>query len=263
MKMESERNGAVAPTPKWKGISGSALKMLAVVTMLVDHIAAAVLVRIMYAGGDFSLYEIYFAMRQIGRIAFPIYCFMLVEGMEHTKNKWKYAGRLGALALLSEIPFDLAFSSKVLEFGYQNVFFTLVIGLLTVMAVSEIEKRSWLAGNAVADRSLRTAAVVLVSAAGMGLAAFLRTDYGWCGIACILVLYFLRGRRWLELAAGYLAFVVLLGEVAALPAFLALALYRGRKGFSCKAFFYGFYPVHLLLLYLVCVLLGVAAYPAI
>jgi hypothetical protein len=248
---------------KWKGISGSTLKMVAVLTMLIDHIAAAVLVRVMYASGSFELYGIYFVMRQIGRIAFPIYCFMLVEGLEYTRNKWKYAGRLAALALISEIPFDLAFSSQVLEFGYQNVFFTLVIGLMTLIVIRKIEDKCFLPEKIAADRILRLVLVLVTAAVGIGLAEFLQTDYGGYGIVCILVLYFLRKKRWLQLVCGYIAFVVTLGELAALPAFLLLALYRGRKGFNCKYFFYGFYPVHLLVLYLVCVLMGIAGFSAI
>lgn len=248
---------------KWQGVSGSALKMFAVITMLIDHIAATLLMRMLQADGSYELYVVYSAMRQVGRIAFPIYCFMLVEGLEHTRSKWRYAARLGGFALLSEIPFDLAFSSKVLEFGYQNVFFTLVIGLVTMIVLGELERWSFCTDNYYVRIMIKGALTVLVSGAGMGLAMLLRTDYGLLGVACILVMYFLRRRKWLELTGGYIAFVVFLGELAALPAFLALACYRGKKGFECKYFFYGFYPVHLLLLYLTCVLMGIAAYSAV
>ena len=137
---------------KKKGISGSTLKMIAIVTMLIDHIGAAVLARLLMVNGlgeldqtntdaimqwlsaNGALYGTYTVMRMIGRVAFPIFCFLLVEGFLHTHDVKKYAMRLGLFALLSEIPFDLAFSSKILEFNYQNVFFTLFIGLLTMIA---------------------------------------------------------------------------------------------------------------------------------
>lgn len=247
---------------RWQGVSASTLKLFAVITMLIDHIAAVVVIRMLQANGSQDMLVTYNVMRQIGRIAFPIYCFMLVEGLAHTRNQWKYAARLGGFALLSEIPFDLAFHGEVLEYSYQNVFFTLVIGLLTMIVIEEIETRTHGEKNTAGRWPFKQILVVITCAAGMGLAYLLRTDYGPRGVACILIMYFLRKRRWLELVAGYIAFVVLLQEIAALPAFLALAFYHGRKGFDAKVFFYGFYPVHLLLLYLVYVLLGLAAYPA-
>ena len=147
---------------KKKGISGSTLKMIAIVTMLIDHIGAAVLARLLMVNGlgelnqtntdaimqwlsaNGALYWTYTIMRMIGRVAFPIFCFLLVEGFLHTHDVKKYAMRLGLFALLSEIPFDLAFSSKILEFNYQNVFFTLFIGLLTMIAYRAVEeKEEW------------------------------------------------------------------------------------------------------------------------
>ena len=248
---------------RWQGISGSTLKFLAVVTMLIDHIGLAVFMRLRLAGRDSQeLLNIYHTMRDIGRFAFPVYCFMLVEGLEHTRNRWKYAARLGVFALISEIPFDLAFSSKVLEFRFQNVFFTLAIGLVTLIILDKIQHENLCPGNPQAAALLKTVLASLTAAGGMLMAEFLRTDYDWRGVACILLLYFLRKRRVWQLLATYVAFVVLLGEIVALPAFLMLALYRGKKGFSGKAFFYGFYPLHLILLYLTCVLMGIAYIPA-
>ena len=107
---------------KKKGISGSTLKMIAIVTMLIDHIGAAVLARLLMVNGlgeldqtstdaivqwlsaNGALYGTYTAMRMIGRVAFPIFCFLLVEGFLHTHDVKKYAMRLGLFALLSEIP---------------------------------------------------------------------------------------------------------------------------------------------------------------
>ena len=124
---------------KKKGISGSTLKMIEIVTMVIDHIGAAVLARLLMVNGlgeldqtnadaimqwlsaNGALYWTYTVMRMIGRVAFPIFCFLLVEGFLHTHDVKKYAMRLGLFALLSEIPFDLACSSKILEFNYQNV----------------------------------------------------------------------------------------------------------------------------------------------
>lgn len=241
---------------KTAGISAGMLKIIAVVTMLIDHVAAAVLVRYYYATGNGGILPVYYLMRQIGRIAFPIYCFMLVEGLWRTRSRCKYFARMAGLALLSEIPFDLAFSSQVLELGYQNVFFTLSIALLTMIGLEWIREK-------VTNPALSILLTGLMAVGGPLLAYFLRTDYDWRGVACILLMYFWRSRPVTKLIVAYVAFVILLGEWAALPAFVLLGFYRGRKGFSNKFFFYGFYPVHLLVIYVICVLMGIAMYSAV
>lgn len=143
-----------------RGISGSTLKLIALVTMLIDHIGAAVLYRMWAVRhampneitwiGELSiegLVRAYQITRSVGRVSFPIYCFLLVEGFQRTHNKWKYLKRLTLFALISEIPFDLAFSSTVLEFENQNVFFTLLWGLLAMIAADCLERKVWYAGN--------------------------------------------------------------------------------------------------------------------
>ena len=241
---------------KQSGISAGMLKIIAVVTMLIDHVAAAVLVRYYYATWDVDILPIYTIMRQIGRTAFPIYCFMLVEGLERTRSRGKYLARMTGLALLSEIPFDLALSSQVLEFGYQNVFFTLAIALLTMIVLE------WLRIKNI-HPIFKIILTGLIAFGGMLLAYYMQTDYDWRGVACILLMYFFRRNPRIKLIVSYIAFVILLEEWAALPAFILLGFYHGRKGFSNKFFFYGFYPVHLLILYVVCMFMGIAMISAV
>lgn len=95
---------------KQQGISGYWLKVIAVVSMLIDHTSAVILEQIP------GLEAPAFFMRIIGRAAFPIYCFLLVEGFYHTRSRAKYAGRLFLFALISEVPFDLAFSRRMWDF---------------------------------------------------------------------------------------------------------------------------------------------------
>ena len=161
-----------------KGISGSTLKMIAVVSMTIDHTAATILARYLVSGGLSSQgwYDCYRLMRGIGRIAFPIYCFLLIEGFLHTRNRTKYAGRLLLFAAISEIPFDMAFSGKILEFSYQNVFFTLFIGLLTIMLIAKAERQQTL------SPVLRSLCFVGIMFGGMGCATLLRTDYSYYGV---------------------------------------------------------------------------------
>ena len=239
-----------------RGLSGSALKCIAIVTMLIDHIGAAVLARLLIAGeGGEALYSLYYTTRTIGRIAFPIFCFLLVEGFEHTGNRKKYALRLLAFALISEVPFDLAFSSSVIEYAHQNVFFTLFIGVMTMMAFRVVEEKTeW-------NPIFRGAALVLILFAGMGVAYFMRTDYDAKGVMCIMALYIFRKMRGPQILAGCLAFCW--WELAALVAFLTIAFYNGKRGWNIKYIFYVFYPLHLLVLYFVCVWMGIAGIPAV
>ena len=120
---------------KQQGISGYWLKVIAVVSMLIDHTSAVILEQIS------GLENPAFLMRIIGRLAFPIYCFLLVEGFYHTRSRAKYAGRLFLFALISEVPFDLAFSRRMWDFSSNNVFFTLLFGLLVIWGVEGIKQK--------------------------------------------------------------------------------------------------------------------------
>lgn len=151
--MQLNVQGEIPEAAEKKGISGSTIKIIAVAAMLIDHIGAAIMARQLMAEGLGSiftsndvtkvmawlmdhalLYYGYIGIRAIGRLGFPIFCFLLVEGFQKTKNVRKYVLRMGLFALISEIPFNLAFTGRVMEFGYQNVYFTLFLGLFTLCA---------------------------------------------------------------------------------------------------------------------------------
>lgn len=237
----------------YKGLSGSTLKIIAMVTMFIDHIGAAVLARMIIAG-NVELYDTYQVFRLIGRVAFPIFCFLLVEGFTHTRNAGKYATRLCLFAAFSEIPFDLAFASKVLEFEYQNVFFTLAIGLLTIMAYKKVGESVNL--NPMTKWFLQLSVAIV----GGGMAEFLRTDYGMFGVVVIVAFYALRTNRFFQIVAGCILFVE---NMTAWLAFIPVWLYNGVRGLSVKWLFYVFYPVHLLVLYGICYMMGLAHIPAV
>lgn len=254
------------------GLSSSALKMIAVVTMLVDHLAAVLLVKMVIINGTWELIEyngsrllnllssenmsmisLYQTMRNIGRIAFPIYCFMLVEGFMKTKNIRKYLGRIFLAALVSEIPFDLAFTGKFFYWDYQNVMFTLFWGLAAMYICNGI-------GQKTDNRLLRWSGMIVTWLFAMCAAELMLTDYGAKGVFCIGVLYLLRYAGWKQIVGGALAFC---WEIPAPISFLFIALYNGKKGASLKGFFYAFYPVHLLVLYLISLALGMGNIPVI
>lgn len=244
------------------GMSGSTLKIIAMATMLIDHIGAAVLLRYILDMPNHACFGLerynqlvllYRVMRGIGRIAFPIYCFLLVEGFQKTRNLKRYILRLAIFAVIAEVPFDLCFTSQVFSLSYQSVMLTLLVGVITMWGVSLLEKY-------VKDRLLLILGGAAVIALGAGAAELMNTDYGYMGIVCIMVLYALRRVKWLQIAGGCLAF---LWEIWAPIAFIPVAFYNGKRGLRLKYVFYLFYPLHLLILYLICVYMGIAHIPAV
>ncbi len=256
---------------KKKGISGSTLKLIAITTMFIDHIGAALLGRYLQlyqyvevmSSGDMqaavawmeehgALYMVYWVLRMIGRLGFPIFCFLLIEGFQKTRDVKKYALRLGVFALLSEIPFDLAFKAQVLEFSYQNVFFTLFLGLLTMIACDAVAKTDW-------NKAVKGILSVVAIVAGAAAAELLHTDYAAIGVLCIMALYLFRKNKVGQIVAGCVAFC---WELTAPLAFVPIGFYNGERGLKLKYVFYLFYPLHLLIIYGVSILLGVNGYPA-
>lgn len=225
--------------------SGSVLKWIAIAAMFLDHIGASLLEGfVLNAWGTSPLgyqladwdfwYPVDLPLRYAGRIAFPIFCFLLVEGAVHTRNAKKYLLRLAVFAVLSEIPFDLAFRNQPFFWGHQNVFLTLVLGLLAVLAFRRWPEEGWKGAAALA---------------ALGAAAeLLRTDYGAVGVAVIAAMYLLRKRRLLACLVSLGLLLVLAGnEIFCIPGLLAILLYNGKRGRQPKYFFYVFYPAHLLL----------------
>ncbi|MBR1476909.1 MAG: conjugal transfer protein TraX [Lachnospiraceae bacterium] len=248
-------------------ISGSTLKIIALVTMITDHLGFGLIYRLLMAYGNVAiplpdyakLFTIYRIMRAIGRIAFPIYCFLLTEGFFHTKDRKRYARRLFVFSLISEPFFDLCFAATPLYPGYQNVFFTLLIGLLTIWGINSaclyINDR-FLGSNFNLAAALRTAAIIGSSLTGMLVAAILRTDYSYMGVAAIIILYLLRNRRIVQCIAGAAVFAY---EIYAPAAFIPILFYNGKRGLKLKLFFYIMYPAHLFLIYLVTRFLGIGS----
>jgi len=125
------------------GLYNSDLKLIAIITMIIDHIGACVVSCIPAVQDPNSMvYMLYWVLRIIGRIAFPIFCFLLVEGFIHSKNRYKYALRLLIYSVISEVPFDLALTRHAINWSHQNVFFTLLLGLLSMMVLDLIQQHS-------------------------------------------------------------------------------------------------------------------------
>lgn len=217
-----------------KPLSQEGLKCVACVTMLIDHVGAVFFPQNLW-------------LRIIGRLAFPIYCFLLAEGAHHTKNPAKYALRLFIGLLLAEIPFDLALYGQ-LSFSHQSVMFTLLLAFCMAMVTRKLP----LIGKALAVIPFYIAAELL------------HTDYGGLGI--IIAAVFIIGRDLPEplviqtagLAIANLAwFTTSIIQPFAVAAMIPISLYSGKKDSRSKLLqwaFYLFYPVHLMILWLISVL---------
>lgn len=204
---------------KKKGITGSTLKIIAIIFMLIDHAAAVILARQMMVTGymeamesgeladimgwltdNLGLYYSYDLMRMAGRIAFPIFCFMIVEGFQKTRDVRKYLARLGIFALVSEIPFDLAVTGDFVAWGHQNVFFTLFLGLFTLCTYEYFAKNEMhkvLRGIFSVTGALLPAAYITICLANLiGLREVGKLLIA-CGILCVAfaIAYLVYGKK--------------------------------------------------------------------
>ena len=208
----------------WKrGISQEMLKLIACVTMLMDHVGAV------FFPGELE-------WRLVGRMAFPIYCFLMAEGMARTSNVKKYGLRLAIGAVLAEMPFDLLFFGKP-TLAHQSVMVTLLLGYGMVLLMEKFPKFQ----------------LFVLFAAGLA-AELLATDYGALGIYMIWMFVMTKEmprRNLLQtvlLAAGTWAINGYWVQMFAVAAMVPIALYHGRKAGHSKVIqwmFYLFYPVHL------------------
>lgn len=223
-------------------LSGSMLKVIALCCMILDHTAMMLIPRdgevlFQLAGHTITLYKM---MRLIGRLAFPIFAFLLVEGFVHTHDRKKYGIRLFLFALISEIPWNLAFSGSW-HFVRQNVFFTLFFGYLGICFLERFQKRN-------AGGEGWRAAMLLAGA--MMLSVLFRCDYGIRGFGFILMMYLFRAR---PMERAMLGCCILPGlwrpGLSAIP----ISLYNGERGFIhgkiLQLLFYAAYPAQFLILY--------------
>ena len=235
-------------------LTAAVLHIIAMTLMLMDHLWATLLPAREW-------------LTCAGRVAFPIFAFMAVEGYFHTRSFKKYILRMLLFAVLSEIPFDLMYGGTWFYPVHQNVLWTFLLSLLGVWLMEQVRKKgkTW----------MYLLVCVLVVLAGLVLGTLCMVDYYGVGVLTVFVFYFLHGRKWWcflgQLAALYWLNVELLGGLMypirllgmelelcqqglALLALIPIWLYRGRQGYHSKPFqylCYAFYPVHMLLLVVV------------
>ena len=254
-------------------LSGSALKVIAVLAMVLDHLCKIILQWLvanywsgMVSGGQMTLERfqqidefIRFRLQSIGVLAFPLFCFLLSEGFQYTRSRKRYLLSMLAFALISELPFDVAFFGRLAKlngtfpfyFNYQNVFFTLFLGLLTLVCLEKLSSKS----AARADK-IRAAVLQILCAAGFAaIAELIHCDYGMQGILYIAAFYIGRKHRIYQVLLFLLAYMGTTGNqppLCILLSCLLMLLYNGKRGkLKGKYFFYIFYPAHILVLYFI------------
>lgn len=210
-------------------IDRSVLKWIAVLTMVIDHVGAI-------------LFPDQIWMRVIGRVAFPVYAYCLAEGFRYTSDYRRYLGRLALFAILSEIPFDLAFYGVPFSFAHQNVFFTLTLGLILLWVLERCREQLLLCAGAFAVLCF--------------LAQALHMDYGAGGLLMVFAFYLAQQGTSPWIGWGIFVFINLFGyaggvQWAAILALLPIGLYSGKAGKKKQRFFYWIYPLHLLLLWVI------------
>lgn len=225
-------------------LNGFHLKLIAICTMLIDHMGYTLFPGVMW-------------LRCVGRVAFPIFCFLIAEGCVYTHDRKKYALRLLVFALLSEIPYNLMNSGMIWDPYDQNVLWTLLLGALVCWLMD------WALKKCTPLSFMLTGAVML---AAYWLLEIGNTDYGGWGMLLVAAFYGVHRApsgavvKMIAQAFGLAFFSIgVMGgylsiELWSLAALVPIWLYNGQRGFSNKAVqygFYAFYPVHILALSLI------------
>lgn len=223
---------------KAAGLNGTQLKLIAAVSMLIDHIGS-----IFFPAQSW--------MHFLGRIAMPVFAFCISEGYIHTHSRKKYLLRLGLFAVISELPFDLAFTGGI-DLTQQNIMLTFALAVIALMLWDAI----------IRDRKPSYLRVIcgLAAVAGVCTAAvLLGADYTFFGIGTVWIFYVTRNRALWERTVCGVGFTTLMRTAHSASGstfgMVPLLFYNYRRGRGLKWLFYAFYPGHLLVLFLLNTLL--------
>lgn len=215
---------------KFRILSGSWLKIIAMVTMTIGHTAA-------FLPYFHEHPTLYLAMRSIGRVAFITFAFLLAEGFYYTRNKKKYGRNLVVFAIISQLPYSLI-NNHFLFYSHTNVGFTFLLAFLGMLAMEHYK-------NEKVKLFAILATIIIVT-------IYIKPVRGFSGVGLVWVFYLLRSYQISKLFVGFcmIARNLILGQMLG---FAVLSLYNGQRGFINgpigKYVFYAFYPLHLFLLW--------------
>lgn len=210
-------------------LSGSTLKVIALVSMTIDHVTYHVMGNAMGLQDSWQ----YDCLRGVGRLAFPIFAFLVVEGYRHTHHLGKYATALFLTAAISEVPWYL-----LGETDSHNVLFTLLLGLVAVALTDKAKSSSW--------------GMLIPSCCIALIATWLNTDYTWHGVGLMIVFFLFSEKAFFTFLFGF-PFMMEYGILGTSLGILICLCYNGSRGFikgkGLKYAFYLYYPLHLMVIW--------------
>ena len=234
--MEAIKKGQ--PPKRLQVFNGAQLKYMAFLSMLLDHVNNSMITP--YLDGKGLLLHVSNLLSILGRVAFPLFMFFLVEGFFKTRSRKKYLINLLIFGILSEVPFDLFTSRELFNKNWNNIMFTLALSLITIWIVDEMKGRL-----AKKSKTLWYGASVLVVAVMCAVAMFFSLDYDYHAIIVAYLFYIFYEKPLYGAVLGYLSIIK---ELYSVLGFAATLTYNGERGKQYKWLNYAFYPVHLLIL---------------
>ena len=222
---------------KW-GLTNNQLKLIAMLTMLIDHIGV-------------YLYPDVMLLRIIGRISFPIFAYMIAEGCRYTKNRGEYLGMIAALGVICQVVFYVAMGSL-----YMGILITFSLSILCIYAVDYFLKKKDFASGLLMVFTLLEVLFLVKILPSMATFTDYDVDYGLVGIVLPIVVYYMPKKLYklaatagVLLSMGWSSGGIYWYAMLSLP---FLALYNGQRGkHKLKYMFYIFYPAHLVLLFFI------------
>ena len=217
-------------------LNGAQLKYIAFISMLIDHTNNALITPMLNGKG--ALLYISNAFSIIGRIAFPIFMFFLIEGFFKTRSRKKYLASLLIFGLISEVPFDMFVSRTFFEPNWNNMMFTLSLCLGVIWLIDSLRAKL-----------NNTLLWFITSLPILGISCFIATwlslDYDYHAVLIAYIFYIFRQKPVIGAGLGYISIIK---ELWSILGFVLTLTYNGDRGRQYKWLNYAFYPVHLLIL---------------
>lgn len=217
-------------------LNGAQLKYLAFISMLIDHVNNAIITPML--DGEGFLLHLSNIFSILGRIAFPVFVFFIVEGFFKTSNRKKYLGQLLIFGAISEVPFDMFTSKVYYNPNWNNMMFTLALSLITIWLIDFLKEKLH---NKIFWYALSIIIVVIFSLSAMQLSL----DYDYHAVVAAYIFYVFYNKPILGAGLGYLSIIK---ELYSFLGFALTIMYNGQRGKQYKWLNYLFYPVHLLIL---------------